>query len=268
MKFYVGSDFHADFWDMQKLFGVFRTLGIENSLYDGFLLCGDLCEWSDKGLYERVLKEFIDTKKPVFLVAGNHEFYGSIYDKTIDEMRENFKDISNLHILQDDFVDLEKQKIRIFGATLWTDFNDANEFVMQRATKFMNDYKNSQGLSPKLVLTEHKNSLEFLKNAYKSKPDDYKFVVMSHHSPSLKSSQIYHKMANASPNYSDFYFASDLEKWLDENQIYPDIWAFGHTHIAAEFLMCQKIKAVINSFGYRGKFGGEKTGYGAKFVEI
>lgn len=270
MKLYVGSDFHIDFWDIHNLTNpLFDTLGINVDDYDAFMLCGDIAQWDSIELYDKFICDFTNTGKPVFLIAGNHEFYHSQYPNTRDEMKDRYKDISNLYILQDEFVDIETYKVRVFGATLWTDFNNGNNVIINRAKSAMNDFKLGKGLTAKLSLAEHYNSLELLKDAYLSKPDDYKFIVMTHHAPSLGASVFYHDMSFTRPDYTDYYYASRLGGWLSKNNIYPDLWAHGHIHISKEYRICdEKVRVVVNSYGYKTKSMSEATNYEAKIVEI
>lgn len=270
MKLYIGSDFHIDFWDIHRLTApLFDNLGIKEQDYDAFMLCGDIAQWDSKELYEKFIYDFTNTAKPVFVVAGNHEFYDSSYSSVRKEMKDSLKDISNLYILQDEFVDIKEYKVRVFGATLWTDFNKGDNVILNRAKSAMNDFRFTKGLTPKLALDEHYNSLEILKEAYFSKPDDYKFVVMTHHAPSLKACVFYHDMNFSGRDYTDYYFASGLEEWLSKNSIYPNLWAHGHTHISKEYDMCNdKIRVAVNSFGYKTKAMCEDTNYKAKVVEI
>ncbi|MCW3480629.1 hypothetical protein OL229_13865 [Neisseriaceae bacterium JH1-16] len=79
---------------------------------------------------------------PIIMVAGNHEFYGGHFDKTLIAMREAAIG-SNVHVLENDALLIDD--IRFLGCTLWTDLRlygpgDAMRWSMEEASRCMNDF--------------------------------------------------------------------------------------------------------------------------------
>lgn len=264
MNLYIGSDFHIDFWGKYAIKNPLGYLKIDPGLYDAFILPGDIAEVRNKDIYESFIQEFAYTKKPVFIVVGNHEFYNSSYPDAIFKLKSYFKESRNIHILENEFVDIQQYQVRIWGATLWTDFNRANPVVMREALRFMSDYRLSKGLTPELVLKEHYKSLKSLKEAYLTKPGNYKFVAITHHAPSMKSCDIYHSISNTWYDISDYFFSTNLTGYLTKNKIFPDIWAHGHVHAACNYNMLDgKTKVICNPHGYPLE---DNTGFHAEVI--
>lgn len=166
----------------------------------------------------------------VFYVLGNHEHYRGRFDKTLETMRNLMP--SNVTILENECV--EYNDVMFMGATLWTDCNKSDPLTIHDLKMYMNDYniisnhyvnKNQYyKLQPEVTINEHKKTLEYFRNILSKNPDK-KFVVITHHAPSLLS---------INEKYKDDYringgYASDLSHFILDN---PNIkvWVHGHMH--------------------------------------
>ena len=56
---------------------------------------------------------------PVVVVAGNHEFYGWVYQDALEKMRETAARYPNIHFLENDAVEIKG--VVFLGCTLWSD---------------------------------------------------------------------------------------------------------------------------------------------------
>ena len=166
-KFWIMSDLHQEFDD-------YRWSPAEHDIpdHDAVILAGDTHSPATEsvGWAERL------TEKPVFMVMGNHEFYGTVMKDEIERARERASQSPNVHLLENDAVIFHG--IRILGCTLWTDFDlfgDHNRaFAMRMVEKGMNDYRRIKRLSetsgrrrplrPSDTLEQHRQSRRFLEN--------------------------------------------------------------------------------------------------------
>lgn len=159
--------------------------------------------------------------------------------------------------------------MRVFGATLWSDFDGENARALELAPYFMvADYEHIASLCPQDILASFKSSLAALKHASDTIKEDYKLVVLSHHAPSKQANALYHKHSRQKPNELDCYFASSLEEFLKQNAITPALWCHGHVHVSAHYLINSKTLAICNAFGYKSDRYTEHTGYKPILVEV
>ena len=227
MKFRVISDLHVDVNYKYPL-----TLN-ETSKDVATLIAGDISGSPDMDLLW--LSE--NTNYHGYMVSGNHIVYNNL-KKTIEDLqdmeREYFKN-SSWKYLEKEYVVLEDEKIVIFGATLWTDYEVGffnHTINMIKAKVFMNDFmlgkcKDENGeevkLYPQWCREEHFKTLEILDkicNKYK----DYSIIVLTHHCPSTKSISYRYSSSEANGAY-----VSNLDNFIIEH---PNIkvWVCGHVH--------------------------------------
>lgn len=237
MKLHVLSDLHLEFQDFE----------LPSTNADVVILAGDI-QPGTKGL--SFAQEHIPDK-PVLYVAGNHEYYGEALPKLTDKLRKQATG-TNVHFLENDEVILEG--VRFLGCTLWTDFelcgSEQIETSMWIAGERMNDYRHIRKspeyrrLTPFDTRRLHRSSRAWLAERLAT-PFNGATVVVTHHSPSVKSSNpMYHKDPLTAA------FASDLEAFIEAQR--PALWIHGHTHYCADYQL-GATRVVTNTRGYPGE---------------
>jgi predicted phosphodiesterase len=265
MKVSLASDVHLEFGDL--------VLNNEDNA-DVLLLAGDICvakelQYSDSKYYGRFHDFFARCAgefKDVIYIAGNHEHYHGTYDETYKIMREQLAKHKNIHVMDNETIDLNDTTF-ICG-TLWTDFNNEDETTMRSIAHMMNDFRiitapggrlsswrdldgniryNKEALKPQDVLNDHKALLDFIDSivvADRLITCEGKYVVVGHHSPSkLSTKPQYEKDWEMNGGYS-----SDLTKFIKDH---PEIklWVHGHTHHNFDY-MVGETRILCNPRGY------------------
>lgn len=251
MKLLVVSDLHREFDGFE--------LPPSDALAsaDVIILAGDI----DVGVAGIQWAQRVFADKPVVYVAGNHEFYGGRWDKTLVEMREAAAD-SNVHFLEDDVVVVNG--VRFIGATLWTNFRLFGKALafraMEEAHEYMNDFRRIKLLDPGHARpgykappprirrlfpldarSRFKSSFFFIRDALAT-PFDGPTVVVTHHLPHRESvaEQFRNDLTSAA-------FASDLSVLMNRYQ--PALWIHGHTHDGMDYRVGET-RVVCNPRGY------------------
>lgn len=159
--------------------------------------------------------------KHVVYVSGNHEFYSSHYN-CIGNLKRALAEYPNIHVLDCESITLEG--IDFYGGTGWTDFNREDQDTISLAPKMLMDFRvireDTGKFLPSTALALHKKFLVGLeKFSLKSKN---KKVVVSHHSPSLETTNPIYK----NEFHMNGLFASDLTQYMGG----VGYWVYGHMH--------------------------------------
>ncbi|AGV01731.1 calcineurin-like phosphoesterase [Cannes 8 virus] len=173
-------------------------------------LCGDIGNpWSKN--YSKFLKWCSESFEFVFVIAGNHEYYGEHnMEETDQRIRELSKSHKNVEFLQNST--FEYKGVLFVGCTLWTDVPDD-------ADELMNDYLEIPEISPELIRQKWNMSASFLvREIAKGK----KTVILTHHCPLDEDAAI-----GAKNEYRGCY-CSNLGFLAKEN---VSAWFWGHTHV-------------------------------------
>ncbi|MBL0714014.1 MAG: metallophosphoesterase [Desulfosarcina sp.] len=232
MKIHVLCDLHIEFGGfVPPLVGA-----------DVVVLAGDV------HVKERGLQWIFDQKfeVPVIYVLGNHEFYGEKFPGLINKLNREAEG-TNVHVLENDSVRIGG--FRFFGCTLWSDmalFGNPH-IASVTAAEAMNDYrlirnsKTYRRLTPDETTAWHRRSVKKLKK-FLERGDPDKSVVVTHHTPSIKS--IAHRYRNHPITPA---FASNMDSFVLEQQ--PRLWIHGHTHESFDYCI-GKTRIVCNPRGY------------------
>ena len=198
----------------------------------------------------RFFREECSKYDHVFYVMGNHEHYGFHFHKTVEHMRNILP--KNVHILDKDFFILDD--VVFMGATLWTNFNNCDPFLMHVSKYSMNDYEYItmfdeldnvyHKLTPKKVYEEHFNTMQAFQFIAENHRDK-KIVTISHHAPTSLSIH---------PGFNDDLlnpcYYSDLSEFiLDHENI--KFWIHGHIHHKSDY-MVGECNVLCNPRGYKG----------------
>ena len=196
--------------------------------------------------FDVACKEF----KAVVWVAGNHEFYGGKWHKSLDTLKDwSLENYNNLFFLEDQNVTLNGANF--YGCTLWTNQKNLDPLVMQDIEWSMNDYNQityDSGVYRKLksrdTVQRHQMSMMKLREFLNS--NESKTVVVTHHAPSSLSS---HPRYGADNSVNWAYYSSLEEDVLDFPQI--ALWCHGHTHDCHDYSI-GNTRVVCNPRGYHG----------------
>lgn len=188
----------------------------------------------------------------VYYIMGNHEHYHNVFDCTADDLRE-YLEGTNVTLLEKEFVDLDNGW-QLFGATLWTDYDNLDWFARQAAQNNINDHTIIKKIRndtmchfmPHDAYEEHKKTLEiFQRDIYDWKRIDRKTIVMTHHAPTAMS--VHPRFTGDINNYA---YYTDLSELILDN---PNIkyWVHGHMHDMHDY-MVGDCRVVCNPRGYAG----------------
>ncbi|WP_333827255.1 metallophosphoesterase [Pararhodobacter sp.] len=180
---------------------------------------------------------------PVLWVWGNHESYGSRFQKLFRQEAERVEEVrmlgADLRPLHGDVTRIGDA--RIIGATLWTDFALWQGQELQArmtAQDTMNDYRKVQwhdekrGIYRRMIpgdtATMHRRERQFILETL-AQPHDGPTVVMTHHLPVPELLEARYRDRR---DLITAAYASDLRADLQDMDF--DIWLSGHSHSATE----------------------------------
>ena len=231
MKLLVLSDLHVEF-------SPFSPNPVAAAAADVVVLAGDIHKGREVVPWAR--RTFED--KPVVLVAGNHEFYWGEWDRTLDALRKEAL-AHQVHFLENDAITLEG--VRFLGTSLWTDFayfgQHTVEEAMAAARQFMTDYRRIAGCTPQRTIERHQASRAWLERELARSDEGSRPVVVTHHSPSKRSTAARYRNDPCTPA-----FASQLPAALLDQ---AGLWIHGHTH-SSHLYRVGRCRVVCNPRGY------------------
>lgn len=237
VRFQFASDLHLE-W-LQRDFPGERLIDPLPDA-DALILAGDVAN------LEELTGLFADWPVPVFLVPGNHEFYGLDLAYARQAIRRGEYNVGALRVLDDEEVLFKG--VRLLGSTLWTDYRLHAHLTLPEALAAAQaalsgaDHGrirfNEKRFRPEDALALHAASRQWLKERLASTFDGPTLVV-SHHAPSIRSMAPKWRSEDSS-----VAFASELV-FLP----LADYWIHGHLHDRASYLAgnCQ---VLANPRGY------------------
>lgn len=224
------SDVHVD---------IHKTIPKIKPLSRYLAVCGDVGIPSSpywKAFMTQVSQDF----EKVFFVPGNHDFdLGPIYrqyqvQKWTPIMKEICESLGNVHYLNKDSYYLEKEKIKILGATLWS-----------RAFPSVNNQSFHEG-----NLMEHQSHVDwFAENIaqHKKTQTEDDLVILTHFVPTFQLiEEKYKNYTNALIRTSRF--ATDLERFLINPPV--KVWICGHSHSVINCTI-NNVYCAINAYKYK-----------------
>ena len=270
----LASDLHLEFYDESK-----SVLDFVDPSAPVLGLLGDIGLVYHQG-HRRKYTDFLHSAcehfDVVLLLAGNHEFYGGSKPNMVtvtgmDAIRDTIRGMCMevneqssrgvVVFLDDDAVTIGG--VRIVGSTLWSHVPaDSVETVEKR----MNDYKSismncPEGEERKLSAQDtnnlHANAVDFITNELSTHRPA---IILTHHAPSF---DIPGKDARSIVKHG---MATDLHPLLTAHRKSLACWAFGHTHVSCNKLICG-VRVVSNQHGYPQPHEGEPdTFYNRRFT--
>ena len=151
MKITLYSDLHLEFGSFEPSEG------------EVCVLAGDICLAEDitNPVYLKFFRQVSERFDKVFYVLGNHEHYYWDFNLTEGSIRRHLP--QNITLLQNEFELYEG--VHFIGATMWTDFHNANQAEMLDAQLAMSDYKiihdGEELLAPHTTLQSHDDTIHW-----------------------------------------------------------------------------------------------------------
>jgi len=212
------------------------------------LIGGDTCE----GLVHAV--EAMRMAYPhaaIAAVAGNHEFYGHTLGEELQAGRERARELG-VHLLECETAIFDRLRLRVIGATLWTDYElfgqCLREAAMRTAYDTMRDHKRIKWsrrpwrpFRPQEARMLHLQSRAYIE-AELAKAYDGTTIVLTHHPATLVAIEPGFRGRMLAAAY-----ASNLLATIDRHQ--PDFWISGHTHYSMD-LRRGRTRLISNPCGY------------------
>lgn len=262
MKFLVLSDLHLEFASFTP------PADLE---YDAVILAGDIHSPGQKVVAWSRRESIFGAEKPIILVVGNHEFYGTCMQTELRLIREAAAG-TNVHLLDRGELILDDPaggQVRILGCTLWTDFQlpvlcgdemicDVSE-ALAAANRRLNDFSVID-----VEYREHSMSSRTKRRSYTAEdslvrhwidrswlqgqlaiPFGGATVVITHHAPSIGSVHPKFTGDNLTPA-----FVSDLPGDTFFHPFSDVVWVHGHTHTSFDYFK-KSTRIISNPRGYR-----------------
>jgi Icc-related predicted phosphoesterase len=202
--------------------------------------------------YYNFLKDISDRFPRTYIILGNHEHYGSKFNKSYQILKHNVESsFHNIWVLQNSNIKLNGTT-SLLAATLWTNMDNIDYHIMEVNKHWMNEYKtvvfNSgdlyRKLKPKDTVNDHIHTLRYFEAQLKANPK-HEFIIATHHAPSMKS--IDHEKSKEETRFS---YASNLEEFIAEHRNIQ-YWIHGHVHNKLEY-MVDGCTILCNPRGYYG----------------
>jgi len=215
------------------------------------ILAGDIGCLADYELYLEFLGVQCKRFDRVFLVLGNHEFYGLSRDEGLRRANALEKEPvleGRLVLLNRRRVDLGRYPdVAIIGCTLQSRITPESRSMVEMKVQ---DFKRIEGWTVDHHNEEHEKDLEWLQEQIKivrggEDGSRKQILVVTHHAPCMEGTS---RPFDAT-NMCSTAFSTDLLE--GENNPLTDVhcWIFGHTHYTTDF-MKSGVRVVSNQRGY------------------
>jgi predicted phosphohydrolase len=250
MRIHYISDIHLEFMKPNHYENFRNRWRPDPNQADVLVLAGDIGN-PRQPFYREFLQHCSQSCKKVFLIAGNHEFYGSTINETIsliDSIVAEFPNISFLHNRSEDY-----EGIRWVGTTLWS--------TLVNPLFTINDTEQILDMTIARYKELHQESVKFLEQSLaEAKANNMKCVVITHHIPLYE--LIHAKYREPQMESYNQWFASRLNTLVETYASCVKGWVYGHTHTGSVTLQ-SGITFYCNPVGYPGER--PMLAYGAEF---
>lgn len=208
------------------------------------LLGGDIGRLIDYDGYLTFLEAQVSRYQKVFLVLGNHEFYGLDYEsglETAQRLSEEPKLASAVMLLNKGRWNDTQSNLTVIGCTLWSSIpEDASSIVESKVS----DFQKIDGWTVQKHNEIHADETFWLrKEVEEARNAGRRLLVATHHAPCIQGTSRPEHLSNPWTRA----FATDLldqDGWDGINT-----WVFGHTHYSTD-LRRNGIRVVANQRGY------------------
>jgi predicted phosphodiesterase len=250
MKIQPVSDLHLDCQSDRTQERIFEE--VLNPQADVIIFAGDIVEARELN----VLKERLGSvTKPLYYVAGNHEYWGIEYNKLVDHLKWELRHFPNVKVLENDFVVVDD--VVILGGTMWTNLRNPINANMIR--HYMGDFKHCTGLTTDWTNEQHEKTVKFIEDGLRMEQwRDKKKIVVTHHGPTFQAVDETYRFDTTNCGYQ-----SHLD-YILEAEWAPNIWLHGHSHVFMDKVI-GNTRVIRNPFGYYD-FGETTTGFKPEFL--
>lgn len=233
--FQVMSDLHLE-----------RTLNKDGSRYKlpfslrvtapYLILAGDIVRFCDDEASLDFFRGICEKYERVFFVAGNHEFYGSSREGSLQAAKTLASELGERFAYMDRTeYELADHNTIILGCTLYSHIMDRNDvaFVMdfQRVTNWTVEAHNAAHQE------DLKWLLQGLKDLNHTRPNT-RVIVITHFAPAFEKTSHPRQEHNRLRTYFCSNTAEQYLQSLDGPDRWPNVtWVFGHTHYNAHYTM-------------------------------
>ena len=258
---------------------------------------GDMPHSKKAMRYVDFFRECSENFPHVVYVMGNHEHYNYDFKFSGSYIKSNLEHLENVYLLDNEVKKIGD--VTFVGGTMWSDMNKRDPLTMFHMKDMMNDFRiirnsnrqvyrnvplyeyNEDGslkkdekgymiqigmkkkeepahFSPEDAADEFDKFVGYLKTVLNNED---KFVVCTHHSPSLQSCHPRYKH----DTLMNGGYHSDLE-YLMEDRPNIKLWTHGHTHEDFDY-MVHDTRIVCNPRGYIG-YEGRADKWKLKVVEV
>lgn len=242
------SDLHLevggrDHWELPQLAGDSESV---------LVLAGDIDV--DKQAV-RLTKSLARRFRAVVQIAGNHEYYKAGSPVRLPtKLKQLLADVPNAYFLENGSVDIAG--VRFIGATMWADFNDADDEARRDAELWLNDFNRIRFGSTRApyfrkfpaldAMRLHIASRDYIRRAVlDAHAAGLQAVVVTHHAPFVPASQ----PDSPHPDVLRFAYGTDLSALIRETK--PVAWIFGHLHKCIDRQL-HETRLLANCRGYEG----------------
>lgn len=236
LPFQVLSDLHLEVGQQYSAFNFPTTA-------PNLVLAGDIGLLSNYDAYLAFLHNQTARYDRVFLVLGNHEFYGLDFATALSTARKLEKEPrleGKLSFLQQTRVDIP-DAITVLGCTLWSRVpEEAKEIVGKK----VHDFRRIEDWTVDSHNDAHKSDLAWLRAELDNIDPGRSVLVVTHHAPSVLETSRPEHLANPWTSAFATDILSGEEAWGSVRH-----WVYGHTHYSTEFEK-RGIRMVSNQRGY------------------
>lgn len=230
MKIQIISDLHLEFLSLSQVEKIIANI---QSVGDILVLAGDIGHPDDSS-YVYFLEQMNNMFSKIFLITGNHEYYGGNIQNTNIKIQELCLPLKNISFLSSSYEDY--LGFRWIGTTLWSHIEPTAHII--------NDIRKIRQLSIKNYNELHQESVNFINNILEENMN-IPSIIITHHLPSYK--LINPRYQTKTHNKYNQWFASNLDELIEKYK--PSLWIYGHTHDFSHSELYQT-QMVCNPLGY------------------
>lgn len=237
MKIQILSDLHLEFLSPSQVQTVIDRI---QPTGDVLVLAGDIGNGREEH-YQHFLVTMASRFPKVFVVAGNHEYYGNDMELTKQTIHSLCTTLDNVSFLDSSWEDYGG--IRWIGTTLWS-------HVHEKTKCFTNDIRRIQNFSLAKYNQQHDQSVQFLHHILQEARHQ-QCIVITHYLPSMELIHDKYKQDVEEQSFNQ-WFATPLDDLLETHSSHIPLWIYGHTHDASQKMLFQT-SMVCNPLGYEGE---------------